>query len=151
MRANDLAVAQISDELKGRDFSDFLENVPSISDVERWLDQLSISADAKSHLLSIARVTVKIGQTVVEVGRKIMKTIRELVVRFPNTTFGVVVGIALTLLVGTIPLIGALLGGILGPLFMAFGLVQGAFADMREREIEHRMHILALEYAVLRT
>ena len=55
------------------------------------IDRMAISADAKALLKDLASISVRIGDTLVHVRRKVIDYAMEIVTRFPNTTFGVII------------------------------------------------------------
>ncbi|NKX28510.1 hypothetical protein HGE68_01260 [Rhodobacteraceae bacterium R_SAG6] len=96
-----------------------------------YIDQLDVSADFKAVLCDLAKVTWSVGSTVVAIGRKILSVALEIVTTFPGTMFGVVVASIVTLIVGTLPLVGPLLASFVGPILLATGLTMGALSDFR--------------------
>lgn len=94
------------------------------------IDRLPLSADIKALLLDLAKLTVKVGGTVLKIGAKFLSVVFEVIGQFPNTVFGVVISVCLGLLIGSIPLTGGLLAPFLMPLLVAFGLAKGAIADV---------------------
>ena len=110
------------------------------------IDRLPLSADIKALLLDLAKVTVKVGETVLKIGAKILSVAFEIIGKFPNTVFGVVISVCLGLLIGSVPFIGGLLTPFLMPLLVAFGLTKGAIADLanqgwaaRIRDLESKL------------
>lgn len=89
------------------------------------IDRLPLSADIKALLLDLAKVTAKVGGTVLRIGAKILTVVFDIISQFPNTVFGVVISVCIGLLIGSIPMIGALLTPFLMPLLVAFGLAKG--------------------------
>lgn len=118
--------------------------------IRDWIETLTISADAKALLMSIATTTTRIGQTIVALGRRLLTTVMDLVKRFPMTAFGVIVGAVLSALITSIPLVGWLIGPFLSPLLMAFGLTLGAVADLRDHALEGRIRATVAEYEAFR-
>lgn len=106
------------------------------------IDQLELSADAKALLRDLARITIRVGEAVVAIGRKVVDFAFELVKAFPNTIFGVIVGLIVAALVSTVPVFGAFLA----PLAVAFGLATGALEDVKDGGL--RARVLDLERAV---
>lgn len=98
--------------------------------IAEQLDRLPLSADTKALIMDLAHVTVRTGEFVLQIGRKILSVVFEILKRFPQTTFGVVVSVAVAMLIASIPLLGGVLAPFLGPLIVAFGLTKGAIADM---------------------
>jgi hypothetical protein len=123
-----------------------LNTVTSTRKVEAAIEKFAISADAKSLLLDISRITIKVGEVVFSYGRALLTFVVDLMKRFPNTSFGLVVGLTVSVMVGGIPVIGVILGPLLGKLLTAFGLTMGAIADFKDSAI--RSEIAALERKV---
>ncbi|WP_458791791.1 hypothetical protein [Yoonia sp. MH D7] len=136
--------------LAGHDFSTFHQDLLEKSALKRWLDRQDISADAKMWIVKVSEMTVTVGKAVISIGLKIVTTIFNVLKAFPQTTFGVIVGAVLTLLISSIPLIGVLVGPILMPIFLAFGVGMGAIADFQASSFRARMDAVEAEYAVLR-
>ena len=97
--------------------------------LERQIDKLAISADAKVRLALFMRVTVKIGNAVLNIGRRILEIVFDLVKRYPNFTFAVVMYLVGSLLAIFVPA----LVPILGPLLKAMELVFALVKDYLER------------------
>jgi ethanolamine transporter EutH len=150
VRSVELELKEIENTLKGRDFSEFLDGLPSKGDMENWLQRQEISADAKAWVAKIMNLSISIGTTIVSVGRKIVSTIIITCQQYPSTTFGVIIGSVLSFLVGSIPVLGLLLGPLLAPVFMAFGIGMGAVSDFQSTLLRHRMSALEAEYSVLK-
>ena len=106
------------------------------------IDQIEMSSDAKALLRDLARITIRVGEVVVAIGRKVVDFAFELMKAFPNMIFGVIVGLIVAALVGSVPVIGALLA----PLAVAFGLSKGALEDVKDSGLRGR--VAELERAV---
>ena len=111
--------------------------------VERLIDNLNVSADAKSRLHSISGKSIEVmtvaGKVVIWIGRKILDIVAFLVREFPNATFGVILGLVVGYLIGLIPIIGFLFGPFIGKILAAFGLIQGGAQDLREKDVRRRV------------
>ena len=107
--------------------------------IREIIDQLNVSADAKSALYLVSKVVVKVGQTVVRIGRKIMDIIVALFEEFPNAGFGAIFGAIIGFLLSTIPVIGQLLGPIVTPVLISFGLVIGAKHDIQNSDLARKI------------
>jgi len=103
---------------------------PTERDLSRRISRLDASADVKALLSDLARITVKVGDRVLALGRMILDLAFALARTFPNTIFAVLVAVVLTMLIGAIPIVGPLLGAVAGPLLLALGLGVGAVLDM---------------------
>lgn len=110
------------------------------------LDRLAVSADVKLLMTQLAALTVKVGDAIIEVGRRIMSFVFETVKLFPHITLGVVVGFTMWWLIGSAAILGALLGPIIGPLLVAFGLGVGAMADVADGGLRARVEKLARSF-----
>lgn len=106
------------------------------------IDRMDASADAKALLRDLARITVRVGEIVVAIGRKVVDFAFELMKAFPNTVFGLIIGLIVAALVGSVPVLGALLA----PLAVAFGLAKGALEDVKNSGLRGR--VADLERAV---
>ena len=99
------------------------------------IDRMDISADAKALLRDLARITIRVGEVVIAIGRKALDFALELTKVFPNMVFGVIVGLIVGALVGSVPIIGPLLA----PLAVAFGLAKGALEDVQDTGLRGRV------------
>ena len=127
---------------------------PSHAELRNRIEQLSISADAKSILIGMADISAKAGDTVIAIGRHVLGFIFDLFRQFPNSSFGLIAGFVIGSLIGAIPLFGAALAAVFTPLLMAFGLARGAVADLgnaairdRMTDFEHRLRAMVPEAA----
>lgn len=100
--------------------------------IKSYIENLSIPADIKAILYKLANFTISVGNTVVKIGKKILEIAVMLVSKYKNATFGLIIGAMITFLIGSIPMIGALLASFLGPLIMLFGLGKGVWEDLKK-------------------
>jgi hypothetical protein len=119
--------------------------------IREIIDQLDISADAKSALYAISKVTVRAGQMVVKIGRKIMDIIVALFEEFPNAGFGAIFGAIIGFLLSTIPIIGQILGPIVTPVLISLGLVIGAKTDIHDSNLAKKISIANQQFSAFRT
>lgn len=84
--------------------------------LQQLIERTNLSADMKALLADLARITVKIGNVMVSIGRKILTFSLELVKTFPTTSLAVIV----TLVVASYV---APAGGIAGVIAYALGPV----------------------------
>ena len=70
---------------------------------------------------------------------------------FPNAAFGVIFGLVVGHLLGLIPIIGFLIGPLVGIILAAFGLVQGTAQDLREKDVRRRMVEICNPFTTLKT
>lgn len=128
------------------DFEPF-RDVPSKNDLRMRIDRLDASADAKALLNDLLDVAMEVGGRVVAAGRQILVFIFDMVKRYPNTAFGMIVALVVSSLISSIPLFGAVLGPLLAPLLLAFGLVAGALADLKDGPMRSRVAMLEEHFA----
>jgi hypothetical protein len=105
--------------------------VLSKRDLRAKLSRLAISADGKVVLEKIMETTIKVGEVVFELGRRLLSFVFDLVKRFRGIAFGVGVALTVSMLVAATPLVGGALAALLTPLLVAFGLTMGALEDVR--------------------
>ena len=115
------------------------------------IERMDVSADAKAFLKDLASISVKIGDTLVHVGRKIIDFAMDLAARFPNTVFGVMIGLLVMTLIALVPAIGAAMAVTVGPLLVAFGLTKGALADMHDSAVKQRIREIEMQFAVVQS
>ena len=113
------------------------------------IERLHISADGKAILSELADVTIDIGGRLVQVGRRVVAFILELVRQYPNTTFGMVAALVVSALIASVPLLGAVLSPLLAPLLLAFGIVKGALADMANSSLNAKIRDAVAEFGAL--
>ncbi len=99
--------------LRKQDWSD--------AQIAALIDRLSLSADAKANLVMFTKATLKIGKTIVKIGRKIIDMVFSLLRHFPAMGFAVIFALFLGALISAIPLIGA----VIGPLAMTIAGIAG--------------------------
>jgi hypothetical protein len=128
----------------------FNTGISKRSDLTRSIEQLRVSADAKAILVNVLDTSLRVGRRVLALGRKILDAVFYLARTYPQTTFGGIVACVLSLLITSIPIVGVLLGPILTPVFIAFGLGAGAVNDMRDHALKSRLRILEDELSLLK-
>ncbi len=72
------------------DIRDLLDFDLSEEALKKRLDKLSISADMKSILFTMAKTTIKVGSVVVKLGRKILDLVMRILTDFPTATTGAI-------------------------------------------------------------
>ncbi|WP_412555278.1 hypothetical protein [Shimia sp. MIT1388] len=109
------------------------------SELKQKIDNLDVSADVKALLYKFTTKAVRVGEKVIKIGQKILETIIRVISEYPNTTFGFIFGAIAGTLVGSVPLVGWVLGPLVTPIFMALGLVLGAKQDFLDKALESRV------------
>lgn len=120
-----------------KDAEEINRTTNSESKIKSTLENLNISADAKSALYTIINTTVQAGRFIVKIGRKILDIVIETLNNFPNASFGLVLGGIMGILVASVPLIGAILAPFIAPLAMIYGFVRGMERDLKDKNLAH--------------
>lgn len=124
---------------------------PSLRKIKAYLDSTSLSADLKALLYDLAGFTIKVGEAVVAIGRRIISMAMWLVENVPNTLLGVAVALALTTLIGAVPLVGGTLSLLLSKLLLLIGVTAGAIEDIRQHAMKQTMDRFAAQFSVFNT
>lgn len=133
-------------------FFEFMRNVNLTDDeIRSKIDQMNVSADVKSLLYSFSKTTIRAGQAIVKIGRKLIDIIFALMRAFPNITFGIIFGLVVGMLIAAIPFLGLLLGALVTKLAVLFGIVLGAKAELESGDLGKRVEALISEFAPLRS
>ena len=111
----------------------------SDSKLQSYIDNLDLPADAKVLIASILKTAVRVGEMVIRIGKKIVEIVIMIASKFPNATFGLVLGLIVGALVTSIPLIGGLLGAFVLPIAAAFGLVTGYMDDLSDQRLANKV------------
>lgn len=123
------------------------ETTPGKKHLRSQIDRLDVSADAKALLNDLLEVVIEVGGRVISAGQRILAFVFDMMKRFPNTTFGVIVALVISSLIASIPLLGLVLGPLMTPLLIAFGLAAGALADMQDAPFRSRIAKLEQHFA----
>lgn len=125
-----------------------IQTAPPLRKVKAFLDRTDLSADMKALLYDLARLTVKVGEVVVAVGRRVLDLAIGLVSKLPNATLGVIVAAVLVSItgVGAIPILGAFIT----KLTVLLGLTSGALADIRQGTMKPALDQIAAEFVPLK-
>jgi len=126
---------------------ELFRNVPSKNDLRLHIERLGVSADAKALLNNLLDLAVEVSGRVVSAGRQILSFIFDMMKRFPNAAFGVIVALVVSSLIASIPLLGAVLAPLMTPLLLAFGLAAGALADLKDGPMRSRVAMLEEHFA----
>lgn len=131
-------------------FFSFINGIElSDEDIRSKIDCMNVSADTKALLYSFSKATIRAGNAILKIGRKIIDILFAFVKMFPNITFGVIFGLIVGAMVSSIPLIGLILGPIATQIFLAIGFVDGALKDMGP-DMRERVDTILAQFAPLR-
>lgn len=117
--------------------------------IKRTIDKLNISADAKSLLYTLSKVTIRAGEYFIKIGRKILDVVCHTIKEFPMATFGTVFGGIVGALISSIPILGQVLGPIVSPILVALGLVGGLVFDIQDKILERKIAKKVAEFSPL--
>lgn len=107
--------------------------------IKEIIDRLDISADAKSMLFSFSKATIRVGEKIIKIGRKIIDYICRVFTEFPSASFGMVFGAIAGFLISSIPILGVVLGPLFTPIAMVLGLVTGLKEDLKDKALARRV------------
>jgi hypothetical protein len=117
--------------------------------IKSMLDNLDISADVKAALYSISKATIRIGGKIIRIGRKIIDFVGLVMQEFTNASFGLIFGAIVGFLMASIPIVGFVLGPLIGPIAMAFGLVVGLYQDVQDKAMKRRIEEVNAKFSSL--
>ena len=118
--------------------------------LKRHIDNLEISADAKLLLTSIGDQVIRVGELVINIGRKIIEAVLFIASQIPNASIGLLLGLLVGALIGSIPLIGWILGPFATVIATVFGVVIGVREDIKDRAIARQIDLIRAEFDVLK-
>lgn len=113
------------------------------------IERTNLSADMKSLLHDLTKITVKVGSTILAIGRKILTFVFDLLKAFPAMAFGVLVALVLTALVGAIPIMGAAVASFLSGILLLLGMGAGAVKDLSNPNINEKINDLVGSFSAL--
>ena len=129
-----------------------VQATPSLRKIKSFLDNSDLSADMKALLYDVARVTVKIGETVIAIGRRIFEIASALISKFPNLAIGTLIGVTiaavLTSTLGAIPVVGAL-ASLLSKLVVLLGVGKGFIDDLLNNAAKSEMDRISSQFNAL--
>ncbi len=131
-----------------------INSAPTLRKIKSYLDKSDMSADTKALLYDVAKFSIKIGETVIAIGRKIFDLASSLVAKFPNLTMwtlvALVVSVVLTSTLGAITIAGSApfagLAAILGKLLVLLGVSRGFIEDLRNNAAKTEMDRISAQF-----
>ena len=100
--------------------------------IKSYIEKLPVSAEIKVVLFKLSKFTIKVGQILLKLGKKVLEIVVMLASKYKHATLGVLIGALLTVLISTIPVLGPPLSSFLGSLLMLFGLGKGLWEDVKK-------------------
>lgn len=114
--------------------------------IQRRIDSLDVSADLKALLSSLVGKTMEIAGQIIDVGGRILTFTFDLAKAYPGTAFGVLAALVLSYLVGSIPMLGAVLSPVLAPMLLIIGIGLGALNDMTDGPMRRELSTLGKQF-----
>ncbi len=139
--------AKLNEKTIGSFFDKF--NV-SEEEIDRWIRGLAISADAKMIMSDIAKTTIRAGDFVIRIGRKILDVIEWLLREFPKATLGLILGAVIGTLVISIPVIGVVIGPLFKTIVMVLGITIGSVEDIKDKNMARRIQEAMMQLETLK-
>ena len=109
------------------------------SQLRREIESLPVSADGKALLADLLKITTRVGDVVLKIGRKILDFVLNLVRQFPHLGFAAVLALVVGALVSMVPIVGAALSAILTPLGLALGVAWGSYMELSSDDLGERI------------
>lgn len=107
----------------------------SENQLDAFLDQLKQSKATQAMLTELKKVTVLAEGQTIQLGRRVIEIAVALQQQFPCATFGVIVGLVVSILVTAIPILGTVISGVVTPVAVIVGLAVGAGFDIRDKAL----------------
>ena len=107
--------------------------------LDRYIDNLDLSADAKALIHDVKKATIRVGQKIIKVGKRAIEMVLAIMRQFPNVTMGLILGLLIGALISAIPLLGVLLGPFMTPILAAFGLALGFAEDLKDTALDRKI------------
>lgn len=136
---------------------EIINQSPTLRKIKSYIDQSSLSADMKALLYDVSKFSVKIGETVVAIGRRIFEISTVLLKKFPNTAIGALVGAVIATILGgalgAITVMGATpfagLAAILSKIIVLLGVGKGFIDDLLNNTAKTEMDRISAQFSVL--
>lgn len=128
---------------------EFFQTAPPLRKIKDFLNRSTLSADIKALLYDLAQFTVKVGEVVVAIGRRMVSIAMWLARTIPGTALGVAVALTLTAVIGGVPLIGGFLALALQKLLLLIGMTAGAIQDIRNHAMKDSMDRVVRQFSAL--
>lgn len=124
----------------------------SVSDeaIKKYIDNLNVSADVKSLLFQFTKITLKVGDFLLKIGRKIIEFVCLLYKEYKHATFGMLFGAIVGFLISSIPVLGVILGAVFTPIAIGLGLVLGLNEDIKDLQLERKIAAIVAKFDPLK-
>lgn len=135
-------LAQLNDEFRAKE-------IPKRK-LNRMIDNLALSADAKAFIASLLDKTLRVGRFVLKIGKWIVEIMFDIKNQYPKTTVGLVLGAIVSYLVSPIPILGWSLGPVVASILVFFGLKDDFMDRWRNQAIDRKIREAIRPFDVLK-
>ena len=122
--------------LKQSDLEVLSKSYLSAAQLKNTISNLDVSAEFKLILEKLANFTIKAGEVVVALGKKIFEIVTMFVKKYKHAGFGVILALLVSMLISTIPFFGAMLASFLVPILVVLGFSSGMIEDIKTEHPE---------------
>jgi len=117
------------------------------SQILKRIESLELSADAKALLADLLKLTTRVGDHLLRIGRKVLDFVLLLMRQFPLLSFAALVAIVVAALLSAVPLLGGLLAPVLTPLALVLGVSWGAKLELETPDLAERVREFAAGFS----
>ncbi len=119
------------------------------SQLQRRLESLQVSADAKALLGDLLELATKVGDATLRIGRKVLDFVLSMLNHFPKLSFAILLAGVLSALVAAVPLLGALLSPFVTPLLLALGVAFGGLTELSDPTLNARVQAFTSKFQAI--
>lgn len=116
----------------------------SDSQILRWIERLPVSADAKALLADLLKLTTRVGNALVRMGRKVLDFVLLLLKQFPHLGFATLLALVIGSILAMVPVLGTL-----APLAVALGVTWGTVVELGSNDLDARVREFANHFSGL--
>ena len=135
-------LAQLSDEFRAKE-------IPKRK-LNRMIDNLAISADAKAFIASLLDKTLRVGSVVLKIGKWIVEIMLDITNQYPKITASLVLGAIVIHLFSFVPILGSLLGPLVASILVILGLKDDFIDRWRNQAIDRKIREAIQPFEVLK-
>jgi len=99
--------------------------------------------------MDLAKISIEIGGKILAFGRKLIAFVLELAEKFQNVVFGILIAMAVSAVLATLPLLGPAISTLLTPLLIALGIAKGAIEDFKNMSVQREIDALKQRMSIL--
>ena len=112
------------------------EEFVDYNQLQSFIDRLEIKPEIKVLLESLRNFSIKIGNIILNIGRKILELIIYIYHNFPNALIGTIIGFTIGMIISSIPILGWALSWLITPLSTALGTWYGLKSDLQNKALK---------------